>query len=186
MEPIRAAVGHRIRALRTTRGQSLSELSRESGVAKATLSKIEGGEANPTLDTLIALTTALRVPLGDLLRPEKKMSLIVMRASQGAWIEAGSLKARLVTETDISHARLEMYHGTIGKGAHRSPGHAPGVVEHLFVVDGVVRAGPEGQEVELNPGDYLRMIADKPHIYECVSDRASTFVIMEYPIGGAN
>ena len=60
-------VGRRLRRLREERQLSLSALARRSGVGKATLSELEGGQRNPTLETLYALTTALGVPLSTVL-----------------------------------------------------------------------------------------------------------------------
>lgn len=60
-------VGRRLRALRQDMDVSLSELSRRSGVGKGTLSELESGRRNPTLETLYALTTALGRPLSAVL-----------------------------------------------------------------------------------------------------------------------
>lgn len=60
-------VGRRLRALRHQQDLSLSELSRRSGVGKGTLSELESGRRNPTLETLYALATALGRPLSALL-----------------------------------------------------------------------------------------------------------------------
>ena len=46
----------RLRALREERGISLSTLARLAGVGKATLSGLENGTRNPTLETLYAVT----------------------------------------------------------------------------------------------------------------------------------
>jgi XRE family transcriptional regulator, regulator of sulfur utilization len=46
------AVGARIRALRTERGLSLSALAAAAGIGKGSLSELETGHRNPTLDTL--------------------------------------------------------------------------------------------------------------------------------------
>lgn len=55
-------VGRRLKQLRVDSGLSLSELARRSGVGKGTLSELETGRRNPTLETLYALTTALGRP----------------------------------------------------------------------------------------------------------------------------
>ena len=61
------AVGRRVRALREDRGLSLSALARLAGVGKATLSGLENGTRNPTLETLYAITAQLGVPLAAVL-----------------------------------------------------------------------------------------------------------------------
>ena len=61
------AVAHNVKRLRTAQGLSQAELARQSGIAKATLSQLEVGRGNPTIETLFALSRVLRVPLGALL-----------------------------------------------------------------------------------------------------------------------
>ncbi len=63
----------RIRELRERKGVSLRELARRSGVGVATLSRIESGEANPRLSTLLQLAEVLGVFVGDLFqRPRRR------------------------------------------------------------------------------------------------------------------
>ena len=54
-----AAAGARVRALRTSAGLSLSALAAEAGIGKGSLSELESGRRNPTLDTLYALARPL-------------------------------------------------------------------------------------------------------------------------------
>src|SRR3954468_2085982 len=61
-----AAVGARGRALRVERGLSLSSLASAAGIGKGSLSELETGRRNPTLDTLYALAGPLGVPLAAL------------------------------------------------------------------------------------------------------------------------
>ena len=56
----------RIRQLRERKGVSLRKLARLSGVGAATLSRIESGEANPRLSTLLQLADVLDVSVTDL------------------------------------------------------------------------------------------------------------------------
>jgi transcriptional regulator with XRE-family HTH domain len=56
----------RIRQLRERKGVSLRELARRAGVGVATLSRIEAGEANPRMSTLLQLAEALSVFVGYL------------------------------------------------------------------------------------------------------------------------
>src|ERR1700759_4422891 len=69
-----------LRRLRIARHLSLSELARATTMGKATLSGIENGRANPTVETLAALAAALRVPIGELLEELPLGELRVVRA----------------------------------------------------------------------------------------------------------
>ncbi len=66
-EPLAAAIGARIRALREAQGLRLEQLAFESGMtSKGHLSDLEHGRVNPTVTTLRAVAARLGVTLVDL------------------------------------------------------------------------------------------------------------------------
>jgi transcriptional regulator with XRE-family HTH domain len=175
----RARVSSALRTLREARGLSVSELSRASGVAKATLSALESGRANPTLDTLWSLAAALHVPIGELLEPPTP-SVEVMRAGEGTVVKGVSVIARLVGSSDAGAGRIEIYDAEVRRRRQVSPAHARGVTEHLLVASGRLRAGPADRPLELGPGDYLRMSPLWPHLYEGLTADTRVFIVMQY------
>jgi transcriptional regulator with XRE-family HTH domain len=54
--------------MREDRGWSQTRMAEESGLGRKAISFIEEGERQPKLDTLIRMTSALGVPLSDLLK----------------------------------------------------------------------------------------------------------------------
>jgi transcriptional regulator with XRE-family HTH domain len=59
-------VGPRLRALRQGRGATLTQLSEDTGISVSTLSRLESGQRRPTLELLLPLARAYRVPLDEL------------------------------------------------------------------------------------------------------------------------
>ena len=59
-------VGPRIKRLRTQRGITLTALAAATGISKSTLSRLETGQRRPSLELLLPLAQAYRVPLDDL------------------------------------------------------------------------------------------------------------------------
>ncbi len=59
-------VGSRLRQIRAQRGVTLVELSERTGISKSTLSRLENGQRRPSLELLLPLAQAYRVPLDDL------------------------------------------------------------------------------------------------------------------------
>ena len=53
-------------ALRKAKGWSQEAFADKCGYARSYMSRIERGKGNPSLDTIQALATALRVPLREL------------------------------------------------------------------------------------------------------------------------
>jgi transcriptional regulator with XRE-family HTH domain len=65
-EDVLAAVGPRLRALRHERGGTLAALAAATGISVSTLSRLESGRRRATLELLLPLARAYRVPLDDL------------------------------------------------------------------------------------------------------------------------
>jgi len=59
-------VGPRLRRLRGQRGITLTGLADATGISKSTLSRLENGQRKATLELLLLLAAAFRVPLDDL------------------------------------------------------------------------------------------------------------------------
>jgi transcriptional regulator with XRE-family HTH domain len=59
-------VGPRLKWLRTQRGMTLADLTKATGISKSTLSRLETGQRRPSLELLLPLAHAYRVPLDDL------------------------------------------------------------------------------------------------------------------------
>lgn len=65
-DEVLAAVGPRLRALRQQRNLTLAELSGVTGISVSTMSRLEAGQRRATLELLLPLARAHRVPLDDL------------------------------------------------------------------------------------------------------------------------
>ncbi|MER7762764.1 helix-turn-helix domain-containing protein [Streptomyces sp. NPDC097619] len=64
--PVLDEVGPRLRRLREQRALTLASLAETTGISKSTLSRLESGERKPSLELLLPLAAAYRVPLDDL------------------------------------------------------------------------------------------------------------------------
>lgn len=60
------AVGPRLKWLRGQRGMTLAALSSATGISTSTLSRLETGQRRPSLELLLPLAQAYRVPLDEL------------------------------------------------------------------------------------------------------------------------
>jgi len=59
-------VGERLRHIRTSRGATLADLAEATGISKSTLSRLESGQRRPSLELLLPIARAHRVPLDEL------------------------------------------------------------------------------------------------------------------------
>lgn len=59
-------VAPRLRRVREQRGMTLTDVSERTGISKSTLSRLENGQRRPSLELLLPLAQAYRVPLDEL------------------------------------------------------------------------------------------------------------------------
>src|SRR5262249_37553672 len=90
-----AHVAGNVRLLRARQGLSLGQLAARADMSKGTLSKLETGAANPTLETLATLAAALSVPLHELFAAPHA-GIEVVRAGEGLELGETPAGARLV------------------------------------------------------------------------------------------
>jgi transcriptional regulator with XRE-family HTH domain len=76
-----------LRRERERHGISLAELARRAGIAKSTLSQLESGAGNPSVETLWSLAVVLDVPFSRLLDPPAA-PVHVVRASDRPVVRA--------------------------------------------------------------------------------------------------
>lgn len=175
-------VARNVRRYRQERAISLGELARRSGLSKQTLSKIEQGVGNPTVETLSLLGAALDVPARRLLT-EWGTPVYVQRTGDGAWTDTATWSERLLDEVYGSGyvrtliLRLERTR----KHAEVIGPHQPGTLHHLYVITGKLRTGPLHEPVDLAAGDFVRFPGDVPHRHLCLSDRAVAHMVTTLP-----
>lgn len=173
-------VGRRLRALRHGMDVSLSELSRRSGVGKGTLSELESGRRNPTLETLYALTTALGRPLSAVLSdplPDGAPS------KQPAGVSGSAVTAVLIERYEDGEAVTDVFRVTIRAGAvQESEAHVPGTSESLMVLAGTAVVGRPDDLSAVGPGASARWRADVPHVYSAPDGDVQGILFVRCPV----
>ncbi|MFF5082641.1 helix-turn-helix domain-containing protein [Actinoplanes sp. NPDC000266] len=178
--PPLATIAAALRRERERAGISLAELARRAGLAKSTLSQLEAGTGNPSIETLWSLGVALGVPFSRLVEPPPTR-VRVIRAGEGPRVQSdrADFVATLLA-AGSAHVRRDLYVMELEPGeAREAAAHIPDSVEHLVVAAGRILAGPAGEQVELGPGDYVSFPGDVPHYYEAL-EPAWAVLVMEH------
>jgi transcriptional regulator with XRE-family HTH domain len=177
--PLGRSLGENVRRLRLERGLSVVDLAARSGIARATLTQLESGRSNATIETIAALGAVLGAPPDRLLRHEPAPQPLVVRAGEGS---RTSEIATLVDRHPHERGRTEVFDFTLPPGGReRSTSHGPGSGEIVLIRTGRLRVGPLDATVELDPGDYASFSADCLHEYAAVGEEAASFwLIVRY------
>ncbi len=168
---------------------TLTALAEQAGVAKSTVSLIERGQGNPSIDTIWALASALRVPFTSLFQDEgEDDEVLVVREEHGSVLtveQAGASSGGLVLRrmlTRTGGALIELYTCVLGEGGVRHEGaHVSGLFEHVMIAAGTVEISSESFCEALCPGDLISFRADRPHTYRVLEGPARLVSIHEYP-----
>ncbi|MBC3981028.1 helix-turn-helix transcriptional regulator [Streptomyces sp. AC536] len=175
-----ATIAPALRQERRRAGLSLSEVARRAGLSKSTLSLLESGTGNPSLETLWSICVTLGIPFSRLLDlPTPRVR--VVRAGQGPVFAAehADYRATLLA-VGPPGARRDLYTITAEPGSQRtSSPHTPGVVEHVVLSTGRALVGVAAEPVELHPGDYIAYPADVPHIFRALEPGTTAVLVSE-------
>jgi len=180
------SVGRNVRRYRTLRGLSGFELAQRSKIARATLSALEAGRGNPTLDTLGAVAAVLSIDVVELVecRPH---AMTIDRAANAD--EADDGPARLLHRFREGPCAIDVYAFALAAGdSLTSVAHSSGVLEHILIQTGQLQlelnhGDARSRPTLLYPGDYVSFTADVPHTYTAAEGYVQATLIMHYPAG---
>jgi transcriptional regulator with XRE-family HTH domain len=156
IDAVLADVGPRLKRARTQRDVTLTELAAATGISKSTLSRLESGQRKPSLELLLPIAQAHRIPLDELvgapdvgdpriqLKPEKRNGRIVVsltRQPQGmhAW--------KVIIPPERGEPELRTHEG----------------YEWLYVLSGELRLILAGHDVTMQPGEVAEFDTALPH-----------------------
>lgn len=87
-------IGEKVKSLRKQSNMSLRELAQNTGLSKTTLSDLENGTKNPSLDTVEKIATAFGLTSSDLLqKTDNPEDLVSSAKNSGSELLAGLSKS---------------------------------------------------------------------------------------------
>lgn len=157
-------VGSRMRARRKEAGLTLSDLATRTGVSVSMLSMLERGLAGASIGTLVAVASALRLPMHELFddRETPPASPVTFKADQHVVVSDAGVVRRLahsLAEDGFEIAVNEYPPGT--SSAERATHHSGR--EYGVLVQGSLVVELEGVEHVLKAGDAIAYDSTAPH-----------------------
>jgi transcriptional regulator with XRE-family HTH domain len=151
-----ANIARRIRLERDARNWSLAELAEKSGVAKASISKIERGEVSPSAGILVRLAAAFDLTLAGLLLRAEETGRLFRRADQPEWKDPKTGYLRRQIFCNPSHP-LEVVEVQMPAGKKASfPASSYVNLKHVvWVEEGELVLSEGGERHVLKAGDSL-------------------------------
>jgi transcriptional regulator with XRE-family HTH domain len=149
-------VGTRLKRIRTQRRMTLTGVAKTTGISKSTLSRLETGGRRPTLELLLALSHAYRVPLDDLVAaPEEGDPRLQLKPS----LVKGRTVIPLTRQPDGMQAWKIIIPASKATPELRThDGH-----EWIYVLSGHIRFLLGDQDWVLGPGEIAAFDTQVPH-----------------------
>lgn len=181
---VRDLLAANIKRARADRGLSLSELSRRSSIGKATLSQLESGAGNPTIETVFSLSRALELPISDLLESSHHGGMTVVRGQEQEVLAGEAVELRMLRRIESDGVIFEVYDQRVrGAASQRSLGHVG--TEHTIVQAGRLRVEVGGSTAELGPSDSVAFDASLPHSYQAIGGEVRSVLLLQYRGGSS-
>ena len=161
--------GARVRAERTRQGLTLDALASAAGVSRATLSNIERGEHNPSLNAATDVARSLGVSLSQLLGEEERRPIVQTTASERLLFRdaATGIERQLLSPPFAGHG-IEWIRVMLpeGKSTEEVQPYHPAIDKYVLVETGQLRLVIGRDAYLVEPGDALYFRADIIHRFE--------------------
>jgi len=152
-------------ALRGTHGASQQQLADMAGIPRSTITNIESGAANPSLDNLVRLSAALGVGIEELIAEPRDECVLIpedripVRKHGRGKVRVHDLLPERVKGLHIERMELE------AGGSMRGTPHVTGTKEYLHVTAGTVTVVVSGRMFAVPTGSVLAFPGAQPHSY---------------------
>lgn len=176
-------VGNRIKEIRKEKQMTLIDLSEKTGVAQATLSRMENGQMLGTVESHRKIAETLGVSLSSLYDniDERSQKVHQQKASEPRKIlnKRDDFKSELLISADISSKKIVPVLITISANAKTSRDNGEnGVDKFVWIIDGEVRLTFKNAEYELKNGDSIYFDASAWHQFENLTPRAAKILVV--------
>ncbi len=156
-------VGARLKRIRTQRRMTLTGVAKATGISKSTMSRLETGQRRPTLELLLALSHAYRVPLDDLVAaPEEGDPRIQLKP--------GRVKGRTVIPLTRQPDGMQAWKIVIPTSKVTPEPRAHDGYEWIYVLSGHMRFVLGDQDWVLGPGEVASFDTKVPHWFGSTGD----------------
>jgi transcriptional regulator with XRE-family HTH domain len=170
-----AAIGPRLRRLRLDKGMTVEALAVAAGLNKGFVSRLERGAKQPSIDTVLRLSAALDVPVGQLFGEQTGEDTVrISRASgRSRSEEAGGFGFELLTPKG---RLLEGFLFEVGEEFADNGKHHDGE-EMFFVLSGTVEMRTPDRSYVLETGDCAYFPGHLTHSMRRIGPAGATAIV---------
>lgn len=173
-----AAIGERLRALRTERNLSQRALAHLAGISTNSVSLIEREEISPSVTTLQNLATALHVRVSYFFENETEQNILHIKSTQRSSVDSQGVRIESIGSR-IPSQEIEPFlvqlapHTSSGERQVVHAGH-----EVVYCLKGKIEYLIDGTVYKVESGDFVVFEASLPHLWRNPFDDPAEFLLI--------
>ena len=179
-------IGSKIRQLRQDVGLTLEELSKKSGIALATLSRIENEKMIGTLESHMKISKALGITLPQLyagLEGDKKEAVVqkeTLRAE--VFVHNKKSSSEMLTSKVLAKKMMPIMIKIDSGGSTQKEETKKGVEKFIYVLEGKIEVSIGKEKYSLSKSDTLYFDSSLPHSFKNIgSGEAKAICVIAPP-----
>jgi len=173
-------LGQRIRKIRKEKKVTLIDLSKKTGVAQATLSRIETGTMMGTIESHEKIAEALGIGLAELYsgvdRRYEQIAHLSKDAERKVTRQTKDVRFELLTQESSKKKITPLLVSLQGGSETQREHNERGVEKFLYVLEGDVKVKVDKEEFAITPGETLYFDASLPH--QIINEKSKTAKIL--------
>lgn len=178
-------VGEIIHGMRKEKKMTLVELSDKSGVALATLSRIENGRMMGTLQSHMDIAKALEISLPDLYKDlsgsKKRVEVKTKKAHTDVFMHDKKATSEMLASGVLNKKMLPILIKINKEGTTHKEETKIGIEKFIYILSGKVEANIGDNKYELTRGDSLYFESSLPHFFRNLGAEESTLIQVTCP-----
>ena len=168
---IQQIIAANIKELRASKGLTLEEAAKVTGVSRSMLAQIERGDVNPTISVLWKIANGYKVSFSSLMEKRNQGSFVIRGKEITPLIENDGSYINYPIFPFQEDKLFETYRIQIEVGGFlNAQPHLLGTEEYITVFSGQVEITAGGESFSLDVGDSIHFKADVPHSYRNTGD----------------
>ncbi len=178
-------VGHIIHGLRKARKMTLLELSTKSGVALATLSRMENGKMTGTLSSHMNICKALEISLPDLYKDlvaaDKQVELQPKNTRMDVFVHDRNATSEMLASKVLNKKMMPLLIRIAKGGTTHKEETKVGAEKFVYLLDGKLEAAIGDHKYSMSKGDTLYFESSLPHQFKNVGALEARLISVSCP-----
>jgi transcriptional regulator with XRE-family HTH domain len=178
-------IGRIIHKIRKERKMTLLELSKKSGVALATLSRMENGKMTGTVESHMQICAALGIELPDLYRDlvnsTRKIGVDARKTRTDLFLHDKRTSSQILAPNVLNKKMMPSLIRLAKGGLTQKEETGTGIEKFVYLLEGKIEADIGGERYALTKGDTLYFEGAVSHCFRNTGSGEARFICVTTP-----